>query len=130
MRNSSLPEASKTLVLFFTEFLRTHTRDSHMFLFKESPTNTRRFPRNNSNIWVPFNLEQINNKCISNKWVSLEQNYKLKTNAHLPISIPKHTTPYCPNDTRSGFCLGKINVSSLTQQSAKTRSYHRIAILL
>ena len=57
VRNCSLPEASKTLLLSLTEFLRVQSIDSHIFLFRESPTYTSRFPLNNSNKSPPTNLQ-------------------------------------------------------------------------
>ena len=56
-RNWCLPWASKTFFGFFTEFFRMQTRDSHMFLLRESPTKTSRFPFIISNKCFPSNLE-------------------------------------------------------------------------
>lgn len=39
-----------------------HTRDSHMFLFSESPTKTRRLPLSLSSMSVAFNLHKEREK--------------------------------------------------------------------
>lgn len=67
VRISCLPEASKTLLFSSTEFLRTQTRDSHIFLPSESPTKTTRFPLTNSSICLPFNLQESPSKINQTK---------------------------------------------------------------